>query len=604
MGTPKSGFADSNDMVSNNRNNSSNGSSSIYCASTVPAAPAPAPETLSSTPLPDHFRRLSDSLESIFGSTDLEFFADAEIALGDGRELPVHRCILAARSPFFRVAFAEKDRGAKLELKEIAREMEVRPESMLAVLGYLYSGKVKPLPKGVRECVDDLCCHVACRPAIDFLVQVLYASYTFQLSELVDLYQGHLLDILDKVAVDDTLVILSAANICGTACERLLSRCIDTIVRSDVDIVTLEKSLPQHNVKKITDLRSELGLSKSEDNNVPNKHVKRIYRALDSDDVELVRMLLKEAHTTLDDAWALHYAVAYCDAKTTSELLDLGIADVNRRNSRGYTVLHVAAMRKEPKIIVSLLIKGARPSDLTLDGRKALQISKRLTRAADYYKSVEEGKSSSTDRLCVEILEQAERRDPLLGEASLSLAMAGDDLRKQLLYLENRVGLAKLLFPMEAKVAMDIAQVDGTSEFPLLNITSRNLGGTQGTDVDLNEAPFKIQEEHLNRMRALSRTVELGKRFFPRCSAVINKIMDNDEISELTYDGNETPNERLRKKQRHMELQEAVSKAYSEDKEEIDRSSLLSSSSSTSIGLVDSNGNKFAAISNVKENEM
>lgn len=53
---------------------------------------------------------------------------------------------------------------------------------------------------------------------------------------------------------------------------------------------------------------------------------------------------------------------------------------------------------------------------------------------------------------------------------------------------------------------MDLAQVDGTSEFPLLNVTSRNTSNTQGTDMDLNEAPFKIQEEHLNRMRALSRT--------------------------------------------------------------------------------------------------
>ncbi|BAT80080.1 hypothetical protein VIGAN_02304300 [Vigna angularis var. angularis] len=82
--------------------------------------------------------------------------------------------------------------------------------------------------------------------------------------------------------------------------------------------------------------------------------VNRIHRALDSDDVELVRLLLKEGHTTLDDAYALHYAVAYCDVKTTSELLDLGLADVNHKNHRGYSVLHVAAMRKEPNIIVSL----------------------------------------------------------------------------------------------------------------------------------------------------------------------------------------------------------------------------------------------------------
>lgn len=58
---------------------------------------------------------------------------------------------------------------------------------------------------------------------------------------------------------------------------------------------------------------------------------------------------------------------------------------------------------------------------------------------------------------------------------------------------------------MEAKVAMDIAQVDETSEFNLNGI-SNNVAGSRRTEVDLNEAPFKIKDEHLNRLRALSRT--------------------------------------------------------------------------------------------------
>lgn len=69
----------------------------------------------------------------------------------------------------------------------------------------------------------------------------------------------------------------------------------------------------------------------------------------------------------------------------------------------------------------------------------------------------------------------------------------------------NSVSLAKLLFPMEARVAMDIAQVDVTSEFSLARI-NKNLADAQRTTVDLNETPFSMKEEHLNRMRALSRT--------------------------------------------------------------------------------------------------
>ncbi|PKU61768.1 BTB/POZ domain and ankyrin repeat-containing protein NPR1-like [Dendrobium catenatum] len=241
--------------------------------------------------------------------------------------------------------------------------------------------------------------------------------------------QRHLFYILDRVAIDDVPIILSIANLCGRLCGKLLDKCIEIVVMSELDVVTLEKALPSEIVKQVEEARATLGLQALESSGYPGKHVKRIHRALDSDDVELVRMLLKEGQTSLDDAYALHYAVAYCDSKITSELLDLGLADINYRNQRGYTVLHIAAMRREPTLIVSLLTKGASPADLTLDGRKAVQISKRLTRSVDYYRTTDEGKASPKERLCIEILEQAERRDPLVGEASVSLAMAGDDLR-------------------------------------------------------------------------------------------------------------------------------------------------------------------------------
>ncbi|KAI8543559.1 hypothetical protein RHMOL_Rhmol08G0228300 [Rhododendron molle] len=60
---------------------------------------------------------------------------------------------------------------------------------------------------------------------------------------------------------------------------------------------------------------------------------------------------------------------------------------------------------------------------------------------------------------------------------------------------------------MEAKVAMDIAQVDGFSEFTLASINSKNMVGAQRITMDLNDTPFKIKDEHLNRIRALSKTL-------------------------------------------------------------------------------------------------
>jgi regulatory protein NPR1 len=74
--------------------------------------------------------------------------------------------------------------------------------------------------------------------------------------------------------------------------------------------------------------------------------------------------------------------------------------------------------------------------------------------------------------------------------------------------------------------------------------------------------------------------VELGKRFFPRCSNVLDKIMD-DEIETAAF----VRDTSMERKRRFHDLQDVLQKAFSEDKEEFDRSARSSSSSST-IGAV------------------
>uniref|UniRef100_A0A1J3CVK1 Regulatory protein NPR1 n=1 Tax=Noccaea caerulescens TaxID=107243 RepID=A0A1J3CVK1_NOCCA len=573
------GFADSYEI--------SNTSSTSFFA-----APAPNDNIESSVDNPaglppraetSAFQLLSSSLESVFDSPE-EFYSDAKLVLADEREISFHRCILSGRSPFFKIALAaaekeQKSGAVKLELKEIAKDYEVGFDSVVAVLAYIYSGRVRPPPKGVSECADENCFHVACRPAVDFRVEVLYLAFLFEIPEVITMYEGHLLGVVDKVIIEDTLVILKLANICGKACEKLLDKCREIIVESNVDLVSLNKSLPQHIVKQIVDTRKELGLEAPE----PEKHVSNIHKALESDDIALVNLLLTEGHTNLDDAYALHFAVAYCDVKTATDLLELKLADVNRKNPRGYTVLHVAAMRKEPSLIAFLLTEGgANASETSFDGRTALVIAKQVAKAADYNYIPEEGESSPKGRVCIEILEQANKHVPFLGDVYPSLAVAADELRMRLLDLENRVQLAQCLFPMEARVAMEIAQMKGTCEFVVTSLEPERLTGAKRTAPDLYIAPFKILEEHRIRLRALSKTVELGKRFFPRCSGVLDHIMDCEDLSVLACIDEDTPEKRIQKKQRYMEIQETLQKAFTEDKEEYGKSSLSASSSSTS----------------------
>lgn len=180
----RTAFSDSNDV--------SGWSSSTCCAGVANVSSlSPSPDQL--PPDVAALKRLSDTLESIFFDTssplEFDFFADARLVAASGREIPVHRCILSARSLFFKNLFVNRERNKKLELKEVMKEYDVGYEALVTVLAYIYSGKVRVSPKDVCVCVDDECSHLACRPAVAFMVEVLYASFVFQINELVARFQ-------------------------------------------------------------------------------------------------------------------------------------------------------------------------------------------------------------------------------------------------------------------------------------------------------------------------------------------------------------------------------------------------------------------------------
>jgi len=537
--------------------------------------------------------KLSCHLEQLLNDSSCDY-SDAEIVV-ESVPVGVHRCILAARSKFFRELF-KKEKGAsekegskpKYSMSDLLPYGSVGYEAFLIFLSYLYTGKLKPLPPEVSTCVDNECAHDACRPAIEFSVELMYASSIFQVPELASLSQRRLLNFVGKALVEDVIPILVVAFHCQST--QLVAQCVDRVARSDLDTICLEKELPFEVSEKIKLLRLK---SQENDENemlppdpLHEKRVRRIHKALDSDDVELVKLLLSESNITLDTAYALHYAAAYCDPKVVSEVLGLGLADVNLLNARGYTVLHVAATRKEPQIIVSLLNEGAHASDMTLDGRSAVSICRRQTRPKDYHAKKEQGKETNKDRICIDVLEREMWGNPT-ADVSMSSPTFTDDLHMKLLYLENRVAFARLFFPSEAKLAMNIANAETTSPYAG-QMTSKSSSGNL-REVDLNETPIMRQKRLQSRVVALSKTVDTGRRYFPHCSAVLDKFME-DDLPELLDEG--TPEERRNKTKRYMELKDDVQKAFNKDKAinkdkgELHRSGLSSSTSSptTKIG--------------------
>lgn len=73
--------------------------------------------------------------------------------------------------------------------------------------------------------------------------------------------------------------------------------------------------------------------------------------------------------------------------------------------------------------------------------------------------------------------------------------------------------------------------------------------------------------------------VELGRRYFPHCSQVLDKFME-DDLPDALYLETGTPEEQKMKRTRFMELRDEVHRAFNKDKAKLHRSGFSSSSSS------------------------
>lgn len=583
--------------------------------------PTPSPPTFTPFVSENTLQNLSSNIEGLLSFDADNTFSDVLIYVS-GRPVPLHRCILSARCPFFKALFSnrsgelsslaphaknkEDSSILKIDLQKLLDKFissgagQVGFEAFIHTISFLYSGK-QIIP--VCKCIDQDCLHEACWPAVKFGIEMLCLASIFDISELKLLWQHQLHNMVEKAQVEELLPVVVAAKVHGPL--SLLLHTKHLIAVSTVDTVDLQKRLPVELCEEVISLRHEMGplllgnlMPTHED-----KEVQKIRKALDSDDVELVQLLLKEGRVSLNDAHALHYATSYCNPQTVQELLELELADVNLRDNHGLTVLHLASMRREPAILVRLLSKGANPLELTPDGRTAFQLCMRLISSSDHPSHLEPGEELQNDRLSVEILDQAGRQNPF---ANVVFSPVADEkeLLMRLLYLENRVAVARLLFPQEAKLVTGISQLEATSEFTGLRVSDLSDRPRKVAGVDLNKVPLchaslsemengpflstpVLNEALMKRVLALQRTVELAKRIFPRCSSIVNSFMD-DDISELSYMEIGSPEEQKTKKRRYSELKDMLAEAFRKDVAAMDRHKpekghpLNSSSSSSS----------------------
>lgn len=144
--------------------------------------------------------KLSSNLEQLLVDPSCDY-SDAHIIV-EGIPVGVNRCVLAARSKFFHQLFqrekgsADKDGKHKYLISDLLPYGNVGYEAFQVFLSYLYTAKLKNSPVEVSTCVDNVCAHDSCRPAINFAVELMYASSVFQIPELVSLLQVSILYML------------------------------------------------------------------------------------------------------------------------------------------------------------------------------------------------------------------------------------------------------------------------------------------------------------------------------------------------------------------------------------------------------------------------
>ncbi|KAK1294743.1 Regulatory protein NPR5 [Acorus calamus] len=397
------------------------------------------------------------SMEEAFKTLSLDYlnllingqaFSDVTFSV-EGRLVHAHRCILAARSLFFRKFFCGPDspsssasspsgllaspRGVGGSTTPVIPVNSVTYEVFLLLLQFLYSGQASILPQKHEprpNCGERGCWHTHCSSAIDLALDTLSASRSFGVEQLALLTQKQLASMVEKASVEDVMKVLLASR--KQEMHHLWTTCSHLVAKSGLPPDVLAKHLPIDIVTKIEELRLKSSLShhhphqphRSSPQSYHQFHhphfalstefedqkIRRMRRALDSSDVELVKLMVMGEGLNLDEALALHYAVENCSREVVKALLELGAANVNcPAGPAGKTPLHVAAEMVSPDMVAVLLDHHADPTVRTVDGVTPLDVLRSLT--SDFlFKGAVPGLTHIEPnklRLCLELVQSA-----------------------------------------------------------------------------------------------------------------------------------------------------------------------------------------------------
>jgi regulatory protein NPR1 len=238
--------------------------------------------------------------------------------------------------------------------------------------------------------------------------------------------QKQLESMVKEASVDDVMKVLMASR--KFEMQELWATCSHLVARSGLSADLLAKHLPIDVVAKIEEIRAKSPAAAANTPRSPflthhylpinapssaadrDHKIRRMRRALDAADIELVKLMVMGEGLDLDDALAVHYAVQHCNRDVVKALLELGAADVNSRaGPTGKTALHLAAEMVSPDMVSVLLDHHADPNARTLDGVTPLDVLRGLT-SEFLFKGAVPGLTHIEPnklRLCLELVQSA-----------------------------------------------------------------------------------------------------------------------------------------------------------------------------------------------------
>ncbi|KAK4485495.1 hypothetical protein RD792_008137 [Penstemon davidsonii] len=367
-------------------------------------------------------------------------FSDVTFSV-EGRLVHAHRCILAARSLFFRKFFCGPESQTGLDplrmgmgsgsprgvgSQQVIPVNSVGYEVFLLMLQFLYSGQVSIVPQKHEprpNCGERGCWHTHCTSAVDLALDTLAAARSFGVEQLALLTQKQLSSMVEKASIEDVMKVLIASR--KQDMHQLWTTCSHLAAKSGLPPEVLAKHLPIDVVAKIEELRLKSSLARRSLMPHPHQHhhdhlsaaaeledqkIRRMRRALDSSDVELVKLMVMGEGLNLNEALALHYGVENCSREVVKALLELGAADVNYpAGPAGKSPLHIAAEMVSPDMVAVLLDHHADPNVRTVDGITPLDVLRTLT--SDFlFKGAVPGLTHIEPnklRLCLELVQSA-----------------------------------------------------------------------------------------------------------------------------------------------------------------------------------------------------